>query len=237
MMKHTQSVCSRPPDGLPLDEHGKQIMLFRDTHEFTIQNDDDATIGFQETTYRVDEDAGIVEATIAVLTGSLADNTEITVRYSTSDDTAIAGQDYTAVSDVLTFTQSNAQQRISIPVINDDLYEGSTDERFLINISDISENPISGLTVAPDEAEVLIGDNDLPEVTLLPENIRVMENAGTDMTLRATIPFPFDEDLELTLDTYPDMDPNTLDSSAYKLFATTVIIPMGDTSGCDWGYC
>ena len=209
------------------------IELYRDSAEITIVNDDDVTIGFQETTYRVDEDAGSVEATIAVLTGSLADNTEITVRYSTSDDTAIAGQDYTAVSDVLTFTQNNIQQRISIPVINDDRYEVSNAERFLITISDISENPISGLTEAPAEAEVLIRDNEGPgdlEIRLLPENIRVRENAGTDMTLRATIPFPFDEDLELTLDTYPDMDPNTLDSSAYELFATTVIIPMGDTS-------
>ena len=204
--------------------------LYKDSVEVTIQNDDDVTIGFQETTYRVDEDAGSVEATIAVLTGSLADNTEITVRYSTSDDTAIAGQDYTAVSDVLTFTQSNIQQRISIPVINDDRYEVSNAERFLITISDISENPISGLTEAPAEAEVLIRDNDLPEIRLLPAVARVKENAGTDRTLRATIPYPLAVDLTVSLERLNDDDDATVNENfGTYLVPDAVAIPAGDT--------
>ena len=214
-----------PPDGLP-----PGVVLWRDTNVVTIANDDDVTIGFQETTYRVDEDAGSVEATIAVLTGSLADNTEITVRYSTSDDTAIAGQDYTAVSDVLTFTQSNIQQRISIPVINDDRYEVSNAERFLITISDISENPISGLTEAPAEAEVLIRDNDDLEITLRSETDQWIE--GMAGTLRASIPDPLAVDLELTIvPVFDDMDPATVDADAgdYR-GANTVTIPAGDRS-------
>ena len=215
-----------PPDGLP-----SFIELYNDTYEVTIQNDDDVTIGFQETTHRVDEDAGSVEAKIAVLTGSLADNTEVTVRYSTSDDTAIAGQDYTAVSDVLTFTQSNAQQRISIPVINDDIFDGVDPERFVVNIFNVNEPPISGLTEAPAQAEVLIiGDNDIPEIRLLPAVARVKENAGTDRTLRATIPYPLAVDLTVSLARFHDDDDATVneDFETYKV-PDAVAIPAGET--------
>ena len=215
------------PDGTSLPANTE---LYRDTTEVTIVSEDAATIGFVETTVRQNEGADAM-VSIAVLTGSLGDNTEVTVGYSITDDTTVSGQDYTvAINGTRTFSGSQLVQTIVIPLTDDDLYEGSTDERLVVTLFEMSETPLVKLAVDPTEAEVLIGDNDLPEVTLLPENIRVMENAGPDMTLRATIPFPFDEDLELTLDTYPDMDPNTLDASAYKLATTTVTIPTGDTS-------
>ena len=234
------------------------IELYRDSAEITIVNDDAIRIGFQESTYRVNEDAGSVEVDLAVLTGRLSDDTELTVLYSIIDDDALDGQDYTTVASTVTLTRAGldpnaftpAQQSLSIPIIDDDLYERHpqrtipdfdrfgtvvvepNQERFVVRIEGV-ESSIRKLEIEPAAAEVLIVDDEGPgdlEIRLLPENIRVRENAGTDMTLRATIPFPFDEDLELTLATFPDMDPNTLDSSAYELFATTVIIPMGDTS-------
>ena len=150
------------------------------------------------------------------------------------------GQDYTvAITGTLTFSGSQVRDAIDIPLTDDDLYEGSNAERLVVTLFEMSETPLVKLAVDPTEAEVLIGDNDLPEVTLLPENIRVIEDAGTDMTLRATIPFPFDKDLELTLERFHDMDPNTLDArlgkgpfpaGTYLLDTTTVTIPTGDTS-------
>ena len=215
------------PDGTSLPANTE---LYRDTTEVTIVSEDSAAIGFQETTVRQNEGADAM-VTIAVLTGSLGDNTEVTVGYSITDDTTVSGQDYTvAINGTRTFSGSQLVHTIVIPLTDDDRYEGSTDERFVVTLFEMSETPLEGLDVAPSEVEVLIGDNDLPEVTLLPENIRVMENAGTDRTLRATIPFPFDEDLELTLARFHDDDDATVneDFGTYQVPAT-VTIPTGDT--------
>ena len=215
------------PDGTSLPDNTE---LYRDTTEVTIVSEDAATIGFVETTVRQNEGADAM-VSIAVLTGSLGDNTEVTVGYSITDDTTVSGQDYTvAITGTRTFSGSQLVQTIVIPLTDDDLYEGSTDERLVVTLFEMSETPLVKLAVDPTEAEVLIGDNDLPEVTLLPENIRVMENAGTDMTLRATIPFPFDEDLELTLTRFHDDDDATVneDFGTYQV-PGTVTIPTGDT--------
>ena len=107
------------------------IELYRDSAEITIVNDDAIRIGFQESTYRVNEDAGSVEIDLAVLTGRLSDDTELTVLYSIIDDDALDGQDYTKVASTVILTRAGidpnaftpAQQSLSIPIIDDDLYE------------------------------------------------------------------------------------------------------------------
>ena len=168
---------------------------------------------------------------LAVLTGRLSDDTELTVLYSIIDDDALDGQDYTTVASTVTLTRAGldpnaftpAQLSLSIPIIDDDLYERHpqrtvpdsdrfgtavvepNQERFVVRIEGV-ESPIRKLEIDPAATEVLIVDDEGPgdlEIRLLPENIRVIENAGTDMTLRATIPFPLDVDLELTLATLP----------------------------------
>ena len=243
------------------------IELYRDSAEITIVNDDAIRIGFQETTYRVNEDAGSVEVDLAVLTGRLSDDTELTVLYSIIDDDALDGQDYTTVASTVTLTRAGldpnaftpAQQSLSIPIIDDDLYERHpqrtipdpdrvatavvepNQERFVVRIEGV-ESSIRKLEIEPAAAEVLIVDDEGPgdlEIRLLPENIRVRETAGSDNSLRATIPYPLDVDLELTLERFHDMDPNTLDArlgkgpfpaGTYLLDTTTVTIPTGDTS-------
>ena len=56
---------------------------------------------------------------------SLALSETVTVGYATSDGTATAGSDYRATSGTLTFSAGQTSQRVSVPVLDDDLDEGS----------------------------------------------------------------------------------------------------------------
>ena len=222
-------------------------------------NDDAIRIGFQESTYRVNEDAGSVEIDLAVLTGRLSDDTELTVLYSIIDDDALDGQDYTKVTSTVTLTRAGldpnaftpAQLSLSIPIIDDDLYERHpqrtvpdsdrfgtavvepNQERFVVRIEGV-ESSIRKLEIEPAAAEVLIVDDEGPgdlEITLLPENIRVRENAGSDNSLRVTLPYPLDVDLELTLARFHDDDDATVneDFGTYQI-PTAVTISAGVAS-------
>ena len=50
---------------------------------------------------------------------SVASGKTVTVNYATADQTAVAGQDYTAKSGILTFTPGQTSKTISIPILGD----------------------------------------------------------------------------------------------------------------------
>ena len=77
------------------------------------------------------------------------------VSLTTSDDTAIAGADYTAFGNSLNFTNGEALKTVLIPIINDTAVEA--DENFLLSLSGPSPGArILGVT----EATATIIDND-----------------------------------------------------------------------------
>ena len=144
----------------------------------TITNDDDVTIGFRDTTYRVSED-GEASVTVAVLSGTLGEGVEIELEYSTVADVAISGSDYTAVeSGTIKFGPDLTQQSITIDLINDNIDEPD-EERFTVNLSStfIVANP--GLSLAPAVAEVLITDDDQPTIGFSSDKYEINEDSGT----------------------------------------------------------
>ena len=58
----------------------------------------------------------------------------LTVEYTTEDDTALAGSDYTAVSGTLTFQPGEQSKTITVNLVNDDVAE--QDETFTLTLSD-----------------------------------------------------------------------------------------------------
>jgi hypothetical protein len=82
-------------------------------------------------------DAAPVEATFTVSL-DFPINSAITVHYSTADNTAIAGTDYTAVSGTLTFPAGTTSQTISVPVLADPSASGNL--TFFLNLSSPSSN-------------------------------------------------------------------------------------------------
>lgn len=81
---------------------------------------------------------------------------EVTVDYSSVDGSATAGDDYTAVSGVLTIGAGTVASEIRITVIGDADLEG--DETLLVTLS----NPSANATLGDASAEGLIREDDVP---------------------------------------------------------------------------
>jgi hypothetical protein len=93
---------------------------------------------------------------VFTVTLSEARATPVTVNYSTADDTALAGQDYTARTGTVTFAPLSTTQTITIPILGDAINDPN--ETFTLNLS----API-GATLTETQAQGLIRDfNSLP---------------------------------------------------------------------------
>lgn len=84
----------------------------------------------------------------------------ITIDYSTSDDSAVAGSDYTATSGTVTFNPGEISQTIEIPITGDTINEG--DEAFTVQLT----NPI-GVILSDEQAVVnLLNDDNPPQLAI-----------------------------------------------------------------------
>jgi sugar lactone lactonase YvrE len=115
-------------------------------------------------------------------TGDVSAST--TVAFATENGTAIAGSDYTAVSGTLTFAPGETSKNINIPLVNDNVYEGS--KTFTLTLS----NPGGGaLLTDPTMATVTIIDDE-SRPFLFNNGVNVMEpRVGTTLaafTVRLT---------------------------------------------------
>ena len=117
-----------------------------------LDNDDPPEIAFSTVSYSIGESGGA--ATIAVtLTGPTA--LAATVEYATTDGTATSGEDYQAASGTLTFAPGVTSQTFSVPILDDDLYEG--DETV-----NLSLGGVTGATLGASTATLTISEDDDP---------------------------------------------------------------------------
>ncbi|MDA1191504.1 MAG: Ig-like domain-containing protein, partial [Candidatus Poribacteria bacterium] len=117
----------------------------------TIANDDSFSASINSATVT----EGSSGATTATLTVTLSgeSNGAISVAYSTADDSATAGSDYTATSGTLTFATGEVTKTISVPVTPDTVDEA--DETFVVNLT----NP-TNVTLTNTQGTVTITDDD-----------------------------------------------------------------------------
>ncbi len=108
------------------------------------------TVRFTSATYSTAESA--VLKVLVVRTGGAQGS--ITVDYTTSDGTAVAGTDYTAKHETLTFVNNETSKSFSITVNNNPLPQGN--KTFNITLSNVTNN---GTISAPSTAVVTILDN------------------------------------------------------------------------------
>ncbi|HOD05336.1 MAG TPA: Calx-beta domain-containing protein, partial [Anaerolineaceae bacterium] len=82
---------------------------------------------------------------------------QVSVLFTTTDGSATAGSDYTAISQTLTWADGNSNvQVISIPILEDALIEGT--ESFTVTLS----GPSDAYLGTPYQGTVTITDNDVP---------------------------------------------------------------------------
>jgi hypothetical protein len=117
-------------------------------------------IQFGQRNFGVKEDGGSL--TIPVLRSAFGAIGPTTVQFSTADYTAKAGSDYVATSGTLTFAPGEDVKFVTVPVLNDNVCEGT--KAFGLNLS----NPTDGYVVGSTNptANVFIHDSIKPSLTI-----------------------------------------------------------------------
>ena len=107
-------------------------------------------VSFSVTEYSVDENGGYVQVAVSREGG----NVDVSVDYSTSDGTAIAGSDYITVSGTLEFTGDQSNETFRVYISEDTEVEG--DETINLTLS----NQQGGVILGNSSAVITIEDND-----------------------------------------------------------------------------
>lgn len=107
---------------------------------------------------------------------SQASATNVTVKYTTSDDSALAGSDYTAKSGTITFAPGEVSKEISIPIVNNNISE--SDEQFKLILSNNSTNSFINDSQAIATLSDTISSNVTFTLTNAVENLQLTETAN-----------------------------------------------------------
>jgi hypothetical protein len=111
-------------------------------------NDGPGAIEFSNPFFDEHEDAGTATITVVRTGGTVG---AVSVDYHSLDSNALAGEDYTAVSDTLNFADGIAIQTFTVPISQDTVIEGN--EGLLLSLS----NPTGGASLGPiDQAALTI---------------------------------------------------------------------------------
>jgi uncharacterized repeat protein (TIGR02543 family) len=116
-------------------------------------NDTPGAFKFSLSSYDVMENDATVSLTVERVNGASG---AVSVNYATVDDTAMAGQDYTAASGTLNFANGETSKDISVTILNDTNYEGVV-ESFNVVLSSPTGGSVLG---SPATAAVNISEDD-----------------------------------------------------------------------------
>ena len=156
---------------------GESVLVTASVATVTIL-DDDVEIGFEQLSYEVSEGADSVTLNVLILSGELGEGSSVTVVVMTMDESAIAGEDYTTVSNELTFTSDVTDLTVTVPILPDDVLEGN--ETFRVELS--GESVVATASVAT----VMIVDEDTVGIGFEQLSYRVLEDVGS-VTLTVSV--------------------------------------------------
>ncbi len=133
---------------------------YETTATVDVGGNESGTISLAVAAVAVDEDAGTVSVDVTRADGVEG---EVNVDYTTDDDTAEAGNDYTQNNGTLTWAAGNSDtQTITVDITDDADKEG--DETFTIKLS----NPTNGAAIGTSTTTVTINTNDQYGTITLP---------------------------------------------------------------------
>lgn len=175
-----------------------------------------STVQFNPQTYTVAETTGSVVLTVTANPPPNAGEV-IKVNYATANGSAVAGQDFNAVSETLTFAAGETQKEIAVPIFNDGLSEQP--EKFSVMLS----SP-SGATLGfPSVASVTIADDDSSSSTVQFDLANYTFNeGGGSVTLVITRSGGLGTDASVT---YSTSDQTTTAGSDYAASSGTISFP------------
>ncbi|MCG8622843.1 MAG: autotransporter domain-containing protein [Proteobacteria bacterium] len=176
-----------------------------------------------ESAISVDEGAGV--ATIPI-TLTPAQNSTVMVRVMTSDGTARAGSDYTAINEMITFEAGVTQHNLTLTINNDNLDE--VNETLQVQLGDLNRGTTrTQLAVGATETIVTILDNDdPPSVRVSPPDSATNEGGMAVFTL--TLAQPSAKNISVG---YETRDGTAIAASDYTATTGAVFIRAGATTG------
>ncbi|MBK7001379.1 MAG: hypothetical protein IPH35_15810 [Rhodoferax sp.] len=192
----------------------------------TIQDNDKPVISFLSATSTITEGAsGSKQLNFTIsLAGTTAN--AITVNYTTANDTATAGSDYTAVNGTLGFAPGEISKTISVPILGDTT--GETDETFTLTLS--SPNGAIFPSSAPSiSATATITNDDTPIVSLTSSTTSIAEGDSGSTQLNFTVNLSNAAASEITV-SYATTDGTAIAGSDYVSTKNTVGFAPGETS-------
>ena len=128
--------------------------------------------------------SGFESASRATIEVRKTGNGAATIAYATEDVEATAGADYTATSGTLSFGANETQKTISVPILNDNIYDPSENFRLRLSVVAGTSNPT--VLGSPQSTLVTIIDNDPPPATLTLTATSSIEEGG-EGTVTATL--------------------------------------------------
>ena len=157
-------------------------------------------------------------AKTVTVTLSTASGRDVTVAYSSSNGSATAGSDYTAVSGTLTISAGNTTNSIIVTPTDDSVYED--DETLTITLSSPTNASISVAS-----ATITITDDENAPTVILSGGTTVSESSGSAVTITATLSGPTDEDVVVTL-----TESGTFEANDFSISTTVLTIPALSTT-------
>ncbi|MCP4427363.1 MAG: hypothetical protein GY803_22985, partial [Chloroflexi bacterium] len=184
----------------------------------TISNDDPPLLTISD----VSVDEGDSGSTNAVFTISLSPSSSqtVTVDYETNDDTATAGSDYTAVSDMLIFNPGQTTKTVSVSVNGDNVEEA--DETFTLDLSAAVNADISD-----SQGVATILDDDAPTLTISDETIAEGDSGTTNIVFTVTLS---PAGIQTVTVDYATTDGTATAGSDYTAVSDTLTFPQGQTT-------
>jgi hypothetical protein len=163
------------------------------------------------------------QASLAV-TLSAASSQTVTVAYSTTDGTAIAGSDYTAQTNTLSFAPGETSKTVTIDVLGDSLVE--KDETFTVNLAS-PQNATLSTTAAKSTVSIVA----MPTLSFGAggSDAEVVEgDSGTQtLQLTATLSSAFSQDVRVD---YTTQDGTAEAGSDYTAQSGSLIFAPGTTT-------
>ncbi len=151
----------------------------------------------------------------------------VSVDYATTDGTATAGSDYTATSGTLTFAPGELSKTISIPIINDNLYEGGTgNETFTLTLS----APTGSAIVTTPSMTITISDSQSKPFLFISSDARIAEGDTGTKNGAITLTLSNASFQTITVD-YVTANGTATAGSDYVATSGTLTIPAGSLSG------
>jgi carbon monoxide dehydrogenase subunit G len=184
----------------------------------TINDDDDLpTLSIDDVSYTESGTAGNATFTVTL---SAASSKEVTVDYASSNNSATAASDYTAVSGTVTIAAGATTATFNVPVLTDTLDEVS--ETATLTLSNASNATISDAT----GTLTITDDDDPPSLSI--NNVSYTES-GSAGNATFTVTLSVASSQEVTVN-YASSDVSTTAASDYTGVSGTVTIAAGATS-------